>query len=147
MPPPDIIVWKSSAGWVPIMSSSHASRKRGQEYNRLKDETGRSLIQSAERYIPELSRNLEFIEFATPVSSAYWVNAFEGGNFGPDQTPAQFGPGRFLDCKAGIEGLFLVGAGAISGGVLSCMASGVWAAQQAAAYLNRNGSRKASPVT
>jgi all-trans-retinol 13,14-reductase len=112
-----------------------ASRKRGAAYDRLKEQIGLSLIRSAERYIPELSRNLDFVEYATPLSNAYWVNNFEGSNFGPDQTPGQFGPGRFLDCTTGIQGLFLVGAGAISGGVLSCMASGVWAAQQAAAFL------------
>jgi all-trans-retinol 13,14-reductase len=117
--------------------SGAASRNRGEAYNRLKEETGYSLIRSAERYLPGLSRSLEFVEFATPVSNAYWVNSFEGGNFGPDQTPGQFGPGRFLDCTAGIDGLFLVGAGAISGGVLSCMASGVWAAQQAVAFLDK----------
>jgi len=119
-----------------------ASRKRGDAYNRLKEETGLHLIRSAERYIPGLSRNLDFVEFATPLSNAYWVNSFEGGNFGPDQTPDQFGPGRFLDCTTGIEGLFIAGAGAISGGVLSCMASGVWAAQQAVELLNRLEGRK-----
>jgi phytoene dehydrogenase-like protein len=115
--------------------SGIASRKRGDAYNRLKEETGMNLIRSAERYLPGLHRNLDFVEFATPLSNAYWVNSFEGCNFGPDQTPRQFGPGRFVDCKAGIEGLFLVGAGAISGGVLSCIASGVWAAQQATEFL------------
>jgi all-trans-retinol 13,14-reductase len=117
--------------------SGLASRKRGAEYNRLKEEAGFNLIRSAERYIPGLSRHLEYVEFATPLSSAHWVNSFEGCNFGPDQTPDQFGPGRFLDCTAGIDGLFIVGAGAISGGILSCMASGVWAAQQAAQILNK----------
>ncbi|MBR9982349.1 MAG: NAD(P)/FAD-dependent oxidoreductase [Desulfatitalea sp.] len=111
------------------------SRKRGPEYERLKQQIGQQLIHSAERYLPDLSRHIEFVEFATPLTNAYWVNAFEGANFGPDQTPKQFGPGRFLDCKSGIDGLFLVGAGTISSGVLGCMASGVWAAQQARDYL------------
>jgi phytoene dehydrogenase-like protein len=112
--------------------SDMTSRRRGEDYEQLKHQVGMSLVRSAERYIPDLSNHLDFIEFATPLSNAYWVNSLQGGNFGPEQTPAQFGPGRFFDCKSGIEGLFVVGAGAISAGVQSCIASGVWAANQAA---------------
>jgi all-trans-retinol 13,14-reductase len=111
------------------------SRRRGDAYNALKQKVGMNLVRSAERYIPGLSDHLDYIEFATPLSNAYWVNSMGGGNFGPEQTPDQFGPGRFFDCQCGIDGLFIVGAGAISGGVQSCMASGVWAAQQAADFL------------
>lgn len=112
------------------------SRLRGEAYQELKEAVGMRLIQSAERYLPGLSEQLDFVEFATPLTNAYWVNSYKGANFGPDQTPRQFGPGRFMDCRAGIDGLFLAGAGTISGGVLGCMASGVWAAQQAVDHLD-----------
>ena len=112
--------------------SGMPSRCRGEAYEQLKQRVGMSLVRSAERYIPDLSSHLDFIEFATPLSNEYWVNSMRGGNFGPEQTPAQFGPGRFFDCKTGIKGLFVVGAGAISAGVQSCIASGVWAAHQVA---------------
>jgi phytoene dehydrogenase-like protein len=112
-----------------------SSRRRGDAYEALKQKVGMSLVRSAERYIPGLGDHLDYIEFATPLSNAYWVNSLDGGNFGPEQSPAQFGPGRFYDCQCGIDGLFVVGAGAISGGVQSCMASGVWAAHQAAEFI------------
>lgn len=115
--------------------SGMASRHRGEDYEQLKQRVGMSLVRSAERYIPGLSDHLDFVEFATPLSNAYWVNSMGGGNFGPEQSPAQFGPGRFFDCRTGIKGLYIVGSGAISAGVLSCMASGVWAAQQVADVL------------
>jgi all-trans-retinol 13,14-reductase len=115
--------------------SGTESRRRGDDYTRLKNQVGMCLVRSAERYIPDLGNHLDYVEFATPLSNAYWVNSFNGGNFGPEQTPDQFGPGRFFDCKAGVEGLFVVGAGAISAGVLSCIASGVWAANQAVEFL------------
>jgi phytoene dehydrogenase-like protein len=111
------------------------SRQRGEAYEALKQKVGMSLVRSAERYLPGLSDHLDHIEFATPLSNAYWVNTMDGGNFGPEQAPDQFGPGRFFNCQCGIDGLFVVGAGAISGGVQSCMASGVWAAQQAVDFL------------
>ncbi len=118
--------------------SGTSSRKRGEDYLRLKNRIGMSLVRSAERYIPGLGDHLTYVEFATPLTNAYWVNSYQGGNFGPAQTPDQFGPCRFLDCKSGIDGLFVVGAGAISAGVLSCMASGVWAANQVADFLGAN---------
>jgi phytoene dehydrogenase-like protein len=88
-----------------------------------------SLVQSAERYIPDLGSNLDYVEFATPLSNEYWVNSVSGGNFGP---------GHFFCCTAGIIGLFVAGAGAISAGVLSCIASGVRAANQAVEFLEGN---------
>jgi all-trans-retinol 13,14-reductase len=115
--------------------SGTRSRERDREYFRLKNQIGMSLVRSAERYIPDLSCHLDYVEFATPLSNEYWVNSFNGGNFGPEQTPDQFGPGRFVNCTAGIEGLFVVGAGALSAGVASCIASGVWAANQAVELL------------
>jgi all-trans-retinol 13,14-reductase len=115
--------------------SGTRSRERGREYFRLKDQIGMSLVRSAERYIPDLSSHLDYVEFATPLSNEYWVNSFNGGNFGPEQTPDQFGPGRFVNCTAGIKGLFVVGAGAICAGVASGIVSGVWAANQAVELL------------
>ena len=112
------------------------SRHRGEAYDNLKNRMGMQLVRSAERYLPGLSGHLDFVEFATPLTNEYWVNSYQGANFGLEQAPDQFGPGRFFDCTAGIEGLYLVGSGAISGGVLSCMASGVWAANQVVDFLN-----------
>lgn len=121
----------------PFLSwSGTQSRKRGKDYDQLKDRFGMQLVRSAERYVPDLRNHLDYVEFATPLSNEYWVNSFQGANFGLEQTPDQFGPGRFFDCTAGIDGLFLVGSGAISGGVLSCMASGVWGGNQALEFLN-----------
>ncbi|MCF8130025.1 MAG: NAD(P)/FAD-dependent oxidoreductase [Deltaproteobacteria bacterium] len=112
------------------------SRQRGDAYDHLKNRLGMQLVRSAERYLPGLGDHLEYVEFATPLSSEYWVNSFQGANFGLEQAPDQFGAGRFYDCTTGIEGLFLVGSGTISGGVLPCMASGVWAASQILDFLN-----------
>jgi phytoene dehydrogenase-like protein len=47
----------------------------------------------------------------------------------------QVGPGRFSTFTADVEGLFLVGAGTISGGIMSCVTSGVLAAEKAAGLL------------
>jgi phytoene dehydrogenase-like protein len=63
------------------------------------------------------------------------VNAVKGGSYGPDQTPDQLGRGRFNNFTAGIEGLFLVGAGTLGCGIVACVASGVLTGEKAASLL------------
>jgi all-trans-retinol 13,14-reductase len=111
------------------------STKRGEEYHAFKESFGKRLVKAAERYIPNLSEHLHHVEYATPLSSEYWVNAVRGGIFGAEQTPDQTGPGRFSSFTAGIEGLFLVGAGTLGAGVMACVASGVLAGEKAVALL------------
>ena len=111
------------------------SMKRGKEYTSLKEKIGKRLVASAERYIPTLSQHIDFVEYATPLSNEYWVNAVRGGNFGPEQTFDQVGPGRFTTFTAGIDGLFLAGAGTIGGGIMACLESGIQAARKAETYL------------
>jgi all-trans-retinol 13,14-reductase len=115
--------------------SDSPSMKRGDEYEALKEKMGKDLVRAAERYIPNLSGHLDFAEYATPLTNEYWVNAVEGGCYGPEQTPDQVGPGRFSSFTAGIEGLFLVGAGTIGGGIMPCVLSGVIAGGKAAGLL------------
>jgi len=111
------------------------SMKRGEEYKSLKEKIGERLVAAAEQYIPTLSQHIDFIEYATPLSNEYWVNAVRGGNYGPEQTPDQVGTGRFITFTAGIAGLFLAGAGTMGGGVMACVESGIQAAHKAATYL------------
>ncbi len=111
------------------------SGRRGPDYESLKNEIGMRLIREVERYVPGLSDNITQLTFATPLTNEYWVGARRGGNFGPDQTPAQMGPGRFIDCSTGIRGLYLVGSGILGGGVMSCIASGFMAALKTTEYL------------
>ena len=115
--------------------SALPSGRRGPQYDSLKKQIGYRLISEVERYVPGLSDNISHLSFATPLSNEYWVGARKGGNFGPDQTPSQVGPGRFIDCSTGIRGLFLAGAGTLGGGVMSCIASGFIAAAKTIDFL------------
>lgn len=125
------------------------SGRRGRQYESLKRQIGMRLIHEVERYVPGLSDHITQLTFATPLTNEYWVGARKGGNFGPDQTPSQVGPGRFIDCSTGIRGLFLTGAGTLGGGVMACIASGFLAALKAIEYLqSRSAARpNSSPST
>jgi phytoene dehydrogenase-like protein len=59
----------------------------------------------------------------------------QGGNYGPDQTPDQVGTDQFISFTAGIDGLFLPGAGTMGGGVMPCVESGIQAASKVGTYL------------
>ncbi|MBN2033575.1 MAG: NAD(P)/FAD-dependent oxidoreductase [Deltaproteobacteria bacterium] len=111
------------------------SMKRGEEYESLKKTVGQRLVKAAEKFIPNLSEHMTYVEYATPLSNEYWVNAVRGGCYGPEQTPDQVGPGRFTTFTAGIEGLFLVGAGTLGGGIMPCVASGVLVGEKVAKLL------------
>ncbi|MEJ2731015.1 MAG: NAD(P)/FAD-dependent oxidoreductase [Deltaproteobacteria bacterium] len=111
------------------------SMKRGDDYMAFKDRIGNSMVKAAEKHIPNLSGHLDHVEYATPLSNEYWVNAVRGASYGLEHTPDQIGQGRFGSFTAGIEGLFLVGAGTLGAGVLTCVASGVLAGGKVAEYL------------
>jgi len=126
----------SFVGYSPFKKwADSPSMKRGEEYESSKKKLGLRLVKAAERYIPTLSEHMECVEYATPLSNEYWVNAVRGGCYGPEETPDQFGRGRFSTFTAGIEGLFLVGAGTLGGGIMTCIASGVLAGEKAAKVL------------
>ena len=115
--------------------ASTPALKRGKEYNAVKERMGIALVKTAEKHIPALSAHLDYVEYASPLSNQYWVNAVKGACYGPEQTPDQVGSGRFSDFSSGIDGIFLVGSGTLGGGIMPCVASGVLAAGKAAEYL------------
>ncbi len=47
------------------------SMKRGEEYKRIKEKIGQSLVKGAERHIPGLSKHLKYIEYATALTNKY----------------------------------------------------------------------------
>jgi phytoene dehydrogenase-like protein len=111
--------------------------RRGKEYEALKERIGAQLIATAERHIPGLSGHLDWVEYATPLSSEYWVNAVRGGMYGPEETPDQMGGGRFADLASGVEGLYLVGAGTHGGGISACVESGIMCGRLVGDYLGK----------
>ncbi|GAB4303910.1 MAG: NAD(P)/FAD-dependent oxidoreductase [Myxococcota bacterium] len=113
------------------------SMKRGEEYEGLKKEFGMKLLKKAERYIPGLTEHLSFVEFGTPLSNLYWVNAPSGGCYGPAQTPNQMGPGRF-GITTEVKGLFLCGHGTFGGGIFPSALSGEFAAKKTLDFLEKH---------
>jgi phytoene dehydrogenase-like protein len=117
--------------------ASLAPGQRGEDYEELKRSIGKQMVTEAERYVPELSRHLSFIEYVTPLDCRDRVRAVRGGIYGPAHTPNQMGPGRFQSLMCGADGLFLAGAGIFGCSLYLSGASGFLAAEKAAVFLNR----------
>ena len=108
---------------------------RGQEYDALVADLADQLVSNLERFIPQLSRHLKFVEVVTPLTLAKGLGLVEGGIYGPEVTPDQMGPARFPDGRCGIDGLFLAGAGTKGSSVFYSTLSGVQAGRRAVSYL------------
>jgi all-trans-retinol 13,14-reductase len=130
----------ASAGYQDFAKwADHPPMKRGPEYEALKSKIGQQLILAAERHVPGLSAHLQVVEYATPLSSAYWVNAVRGAMYGLEETPDQMGMGRFSNFTTGLDGLYLAGSGTYGGGILACLESGIGSGRKAIEYLETSG--------
>jgi len=85
------------------------------EYTEIKDEVGQVLVRRAEKVLPGLSENVEWMEFGSPVTNyAYCLNP-EGAVYGWAHTPQQ-GTFNRLSMQTPIENVVLAGAWTYPGG-------------------------------
>lgn len=74
--------------------------------------------------LPQLRGQVDYVEFSTPLSTAYF-NAYSRGElYGLDHTPERFNQ-DWLKPKTEIQGLWLTGQDVLSCGVVGAMMSGV----------------------
>ena len=113
------------AGDHPLAISAIAKYDIGRPWNDLRDDYTRELIKIAERVIPDLSKNIKFLETATPDTLHRFTRNRAGAMYGWEHTPTQIGTRR-LPHATPVEGLLLSGSWTIPGsGSLRCFASGV----------------------
>jgi all-trans-retinol 13,14-reductase len=84
------------------------------EYNKEKDRLASILIKRAEKVIPELSKHIEVIEIATPLTLKRFTGNFDGAAYGWANTADQFTPMDRLG-KVPIKNLYLCSAWAFPG--------------------------------
>jgi len=111
--------------------------QRGEEYEEYKKKISDKLVAEAEKYAEGLSKHISLVECISPLECKDRVRSVRGAIYGPAHILSQMGPGRFQTLTCGIEGLFLAGAGTFGCGLLSCAASGFYAAEKAINYLGR----------
>ncbi len=109
-------------------------RKRGSDYEALKERFARRLLEQLDRWVPEVRGKIDYYELSTPLSTRHFANYPEGEIYGLDHTPRRFRQ-SWLKPRTPIPGLFLAGQDVVSDGIAGALMGGVLAA---AAVLRRN---------
>ena len=85
---------------------------------------------------PDLLGDIEVKIFATPLTNAHWVNAVKGGTYGPAMSKDQTLWSRF-QTRTPFKNLYLAGSGVIGAGVVTCLLSGVLAADMIKKHMGK----------
>ncbi len=101
-------------------------KRRGDEYEELKQRLLGRLRAELERQVPSVVGNVAYTELSTPVTTRHFMNYGHGEIYGIASTPARFGI-RGLGARTPIRGLYLTGqdvstlgvVGALYGGIIS----------------------------
>ncbi len=102
-----------------------------EEYAKRKLKTAEAIVAVLEKYLPGLSKHIEYMEAATPKTMARYASLPEGAVYGFAQTVGQSSINRFPQ-KTKIKGLLLAGAWTSPGcGIHGCFVSGDEAADLA----------------
>ena len=105
-------------------------KRRGDEYDELKQRLSARLRAELERQVPAAVGNIACTELSTPVSTRHFMNYGHGEIYGITSTPARFGI-RGLGARTPIRGLYLTGQDVSSLGVVGAMYGGVISASVA----------------
>jgi prolycopene isomerase len=134
-------------GWA----GGREGREKNRPYLRLREQVGRDMIASAERVLPGLASNIEYFEFATPVTYERVTGNEQGALAGWTMDPGEL---YYRDVLRQVQGLFspvphLFLAGhwtAHPGGLPIALASGRWVADQISARLGGDSFLQGVPV-
>jgi all-trans-retinol 13,14-reductase len=105
-------------------------KKRGGDYDALKQRLSARLRAELERQVPALVGNIAYTELSTPVTTRHFMNYGHGEIYGIASTPARFAV-RGLGARTPIRGLYLTGQDVSTLGVVGALFGGVIAASVA----------------
>lgn len=104
-------------------------KKRGDEYEKRKQQLGEQLLQELYRVEPQLQGRIEYMEVSTPLTTKTFTNHQHGEIYGVAHTPSRFRQ-RFLKPVTPVKNFYLTGqdafiasiAGGLMGGILCASA-------------------------
>ncbi|MEW5741673.1 MAG: NAD(P)/FAD-dependent oxidoreductase [Myxococcota bacterium] len=98
-------------------------KKRGADYEALKERFTRRLLDALETRLPQLKGKAAHVELSTPVTTTHFAGHPKGELYGLDHTPARYAVP--LRARTPVEGLFLTGADLASCGVAGGLLGGL----------------------
>ncbi len=108
-------------------------KRRGDDYEALKDKLARQLLDVVYRHVPQLRGKIDYYELSTPLSTRHCSNYSHGEMYGVEATPARFRL-EFLRPQTPIPGLYLTGQDVATLGIPAALFGGAlcaWALEQA----------------
>lgn len=109
-------------------------RRRGPDYEALKDGFSRRLLEVLERHVPQVRGRIVCQELSTPLSTRHFANYARGEIYGLDHTPERFAL-NWLRPHTPLPGLFLTGQDVVTDGLGGALMAGLLSAS---AVLRRN---------
>ena len=109
-------------------------RRRGQDYDDLKQRLTERLRSSLEQHVPAVRGKLDMAELSTPLSTRHFMNYQRGEAYGVSATPDRFSL-RCLTPHTAVRNLYLTGLYVCTLGVVGALMGGV---VTASAALRRN---------
>ncbi len=120
-----MVPYEAFASW-----SETRWKRRGDEYDALKQRLSARLRAELERQVPSVVGNIAYTELSTPVTTRHFMNYGHGEIYGVASTPARFCI-RALGARTPIHGLYLTGQDVASLGVVGALYGGVISASVA----------------
>ncbi len=99
-------------------------KKRGAEYEALKEKLARRLLEALFRLEPHLRDHIDHYELSTPITTRHFVNYQHGEIYGLEHTPERF-EARFLRPHTPVKQFYLTGQDVISVGIGGALFSGL----------------------
>ena len=103
--------------------------RRGPEYDQIKQNIAKGMLDLAEQHHPGLTDLIEFQEVSTPLSIEHFTGHPLGGFYGIPATPERYRQ-SWLTPKTHVPGLFLAGVDSGSLGIMGALMGGVATASQ-----------------
>ncbi|MCW5515746.1 phytoene desaturase family protein [Muriicola sp. Z0-33] len=99
-------------------------KKRGEEYDTIKEELAQRLLKVLYKQQPQLNGKVTYYELSTPITTQHFVNYEKGEIYGLDHTPSRFRQ-SFLKPRTKIKNFYLTGQDVATAGVGGALFSGV----------------------
>ncbi len=99
--------------------------KRPEEYGDLKKRLFDTFLPQLEKYVPNLSSNLEFLDVSTPATNNHYIQAPKGNIYGLDHTVDQSAHRRWGLPKLKGEDIYICGSSVFGAGIGTAAASGL----------------------
>ena len=99
-------------------------KKRGQEYEDIKENYSQRLLHKLYEQLPQLKGKIDYYELSTPLSTRHFVNYDQGEIYGLDHSPERFGS-TAIRVNSSIKNLHLTGQDIVSCGIAGSLISSV----------------------